>query len=100
LDRYETICPVLSEFAPTTIKKWPVWFVTAMLGSSSSGKRLEFPVTLKLFVNLLVGNCNEDTTEGEESNIAVAWAESRIVVLLSRLFSLAHNPPDSTSFHA
>jgi hypothetical protein len=38
-----------------TIMNCPVWFLTAMLGSSSSGKRLELVVTLKLFVNKLGG---------------------------------------------
>jgi hypothetical protein len=39
-----------------TIRNWSVWFLTTMLGSSSSGKRLELVVTLKLFVNKLVGS--------------------------------------------
>ena len=89
----------MREFAPTTIKKCPDWFVTAMLGSSSSGNRPEFPVTLKLFVNLLEGSWDKETSEVGEPNIAAAWDESRIVVLLSRLLNRAHKPPDNTSLH-
>jgi hypothetical protein len=70
-----------------------------MLGSSSSGKRLELPVTLKLFVNMLVCSWDKDDPDGSEPNIAAAWDESRIVVLLSRLFSLDHKPPDNVSFN-
>jgi hypothetical protein len=63
---------VLSEFAPTTLRNWPVWFLTAMLGSSSYGKRLAFPVTLKLFVKRLGGEGKGEACEISDPNLACA----------------------------
>ena len=90
---------MLRLFAPTTIKNWLVWFLTVILGSSSKGKRLEFPVTLKLLVNRLGGSWIDAGLEAMDPIIACAWAESRIVRLSSRWFNLAQTLPDSASVH-
>ena len=90
---------MLRLFAPTTIKNWLVWFLTVILGSSSKGKRLEFPVTLKLLANRLGGSWVDAGLEAMDPIIACAWAESRIVRLFPKWFSPAHMPPDSMSVH-
>jgi len=96
---YETIWPVLIEFAPTTIKNWLDWLRTVMLGSSSKGKRLELPVIRKLFVNGLGGSGTDDSLDARDPKRASVWAESRIEPLVDSWFSLAQTPPERTSVH-